>query len=78
MSDGVAREVDGEVRNVHEAIQVGLAGRDDGLGLRLDEKVHDRQIVRRQIPDHADVVLEEPQVDPCRVVVVEVAEDTLV
>src|SRR5438874_8050335 len=78
VGDRVAREVDGEIRNVHEAIQVGLAGRDDGFGLRLDEKVHDRQIVRRQIPDHADVVLEESQVDPCRIVVVEVAEDAVV
>src|SRR5881296_777061 len=32
-------------------------------------------IMRRQIPDDADVVLEESQVDPRRIVVIEIAED---
>ena len=40
--------------------------------------VHDREIVRRQVPDHAHVVLEKPQVDPRRIVVVETAQDALV
>ena len=55
-----------------------FAGRDDGFRFSLDEEVDDRQIVRRQIPDDADVVLEEPEVDPRGIVVIEVAENALV
>ena len=33
-------------------------------GLLIQQPGHDRNIVRRQVPDHIDVVLEEAQVDP--------------
>ena len=36
--------------------------------------VHDREVVDRQIPEHVDVALEQPQVDAHRVEVVELAE----
>src|SRR5438128_491253 len=59
--DHVAREVDGDERDIHESVQVRLAGRDHGFRLLLDEIVHDRKVMRREIPDDADVVLKEPQ-----------------
>ena len=36
--------------------------------------IHDRQIVRREVPDYADVVLEETEVDPRRIEVVKRSE----
>ena len=40
-------------------------------GLLRDDVVHDRQVVRRQIPDDVDVVLKQSEVHPRRVEVVE-------
>jgi hypothetical protein len=54
------------------------AGGDDGLRLLADEVVHDRQIVRRQIPHDADVMLEQPEIDPRRVEVVQRPERSVV
>ena len=39
-----------------------------------DEVIHDRQIVRRKIPNNVDVVLKQPQIDPGRIIVVQIAE----
>ena len=52
-------------------VQVIAARRDDRFRLLDDQVIHDRQVVRRQIPQHADVVLKQPQVDARRIVVVE-------
>ena len=78
MRDGVTREVDGEERHVHEPVEVRLPGRDNRFRLLRDEKAHDREIVGCEVPHDAHVVLEEPQVDPRRVVVVEVTQHPLV
>ena len=56
----------------------GLPGDDHTLRLLADEEIHDRQIVRCEVPDDADVVLEEPEVDPGGVVIIEVAQHALV
>ena len=40
-------------------------------GLLADDVVHDRQIVRREVPDDADVVLKQAEVHARRVEVVE-------
>ena len=47
------------------------AGRDHRLGLLADDVVHDRQIVRREVPHHADVVLEQAEIHARRIEVVE-------
>ncbi len=54
------------------------AGGDDRFGLLADDVVHDRQIVRREVPHDADVVLEEPEIDARRVEVIELPERALV
>src|SRR2546425_480761 len=76
--DRVAGEVNGDERDIDESVEVRLAGRADGLRLLADEEVHDRQIMRRQIPYDTHVVLEETEVDPCGVVIIEIAEDAVV
>ena len=47
-------------------------------GLLRDQVIHDGQIVRSEVPDDVYVVLEQAQVDACRIVVVELTEDTIV
>ena len=67
-------KVDGDERHVGMAVQVASARRDDGLRPLADDVVHDREIVRREIPDDADVVLKQSEVDASRIEVVERAE----
>ncbi len=43
-------------------------------GSVMDDVIHDRQIVRRQIPQDVDVVLEQAEVHARRVEVVQIAE----
>ena len=43
-------------------------------GFALDQVIHDRQIVRRQVPDHVDVVLEQAEIDAHRIVVIKIAQ----
>ena len=76
--DGVPREIDGDVGDVHETVQVGLAGRDDRFRLAVDQKIHDGKVVGGEIPHDAHIVLKQPEVDPCRVVVVDVPQHPLV
>src|SRR5262249_50194502 len=71
VGDHAARKAEGDVGDVGQAAQVSAAGGHDALGLAADEVVDDGQVVGRQVPDHVDVVLEEAQVDPGGVVVVE-------
>src|SRR5207249_8098668 len=78
MRDRVAWKIDGDKCNVRMTVEMGFAGRAHGVRLLLNEKVHDGEIVGRQIPDDADVVLKEPEVNPRGIVVIEVAENTLV
>lgn len=40
----------------------------------LHNMVQDREIMHREVPDNADIVLEEPQIDPDRVVIIHVAQ----
>ena len=76
--EDVVREVDGEERHVGVAVEVAAARRDHRLRLVADDVVHDGEVVRRQVPHDADVVLEEAEVDARRVEVVERAEGALV
>ena len=36
--------------------------------------IHDRDIMRRQVPDHVDILLEESQVDACGVVINQITQ----
>ena len=73
--ESVALELDGDIGDVFEsALEVdGAVGR-DGHRLLVDDMVHDRKVVGGQVPDDVDVVLEEPQVDPDRIVEEELAQ----
>ena len=51
-----------------------FAGCHDRFRLAFDDMVHDGQVVRRKIPNDADVVLEQPQIDAQRIVVIEIAQ----
>src|SRR4029453_16223541 len=62
MTDDLVGVVDRDERHVSVAVQVLPAGRHHRLGLLVDNVVHDRQIMRREIPYHADVVLKQPEV----------------
>ena len=62
----------GDVLDV--AVGVGASPRRDAPGLAAKYVVDDRQVVGGEIPDDVDVVLEEPEVDPDAVDVVEVAQ----
>ena len=41
---------------------------------RAEQVVHDREVVDREVPDHVHVALEQAEIHPGRVVVVDVAE----
>ena len=68
------REINRNERNVFHSVQMFFTGRHDGLRLTLDQVIHDGEIVRRQVPDHADVVLEQSEVHAQRIVIVQIAE----
>src|SRR5215472_18914355 len=70
VGDDVLWEIDGHERNVFDAVQVLLAGGDNGFRLLLDQVIHDREVVRRQVPNNAHVVLKQAQVDAQRIVVI--------
>ena len=74
MGDDLVREVDGDIGHILEAVQMALAGGGHGFRLRRRQVIHDRKVVRRQVPDDIHVVLEQSQVHPGRIVVVELAQ----
>ncbi len=39
------------------SIEMSLPSGHDRLGAGLDEMVHDRKVVRREVPEHIDIVL---------------------
>ena len=43
-------------------------------GLAAQDVIDDREVVGREVPDHVDVVLEQPEVDPDAVDVVEISQ----
>ena len=59
-------------------LDVGRSRGHHGLRLPAQHVEHDRQVVRRQVPDHVHVVLEQAQVDPHGVVVVDLAQRAVV
>ena len=47
-------------------------------GSASDQVVHDGEIVRRQVPDHVDIVLEQAEIDARGIVVEELSEHAFV
>ncbi len=47
-------------------------------GLASDQVIHDGEVVRGEVPDDVDIVLEEAEVDARGIVIEELAEDALV
>ena len=76
MRDQVGGEEHGQIGDVLRlAGEVRQAGRRDRHRLLTGEDVvHDRQVVDGQVPDHVDIVLEEAEVDPRRVVVIDLPQ----
>ena len=70
----LSRKIDRHERDIFDAIQMAFARRHDRFRLALDHVIHDGEIVRRQIPDDADIVLKQSQVHPQRIVVVQIAQ----
>ena len=62
--------------HIFVAVQMPLPGRDDRLRACFDEVIHDGKIVRRKVPKHVDIVLEEAQIDASGIVVVELSQSS--
>jgi hypothetical protein len=56
------------------SLRCACPGGRNGFRVFVQQVVHDRQIVRRKVPDHVAIVLKKSQVDARRIVVVELAE----
>src|SRR5215472_4574014 len=74
VSDDVLGEIDGDKGNVFDAVEMLFAGSDDCFGLLVDQVVHDGKVVRGQVPDNVDVVLEKAKVYTQRIVVIQIAQ----
>jgi hypothetical protein len=72
--DDLLGEIDRHEGYILMAVQVLLPGGDNRLGSRLDQVVHDGKVVRRKVPEHIDIVLEEAQIHARGIVVIELAQ----
>ena len=57
---------------------MALAGGTDAFRLGVDQVIHDGEIVRRQVPNHVDIMLKQAEVDARGIVIEELSEDALV
>src|SRR5207253_7437376 len=77
----VGNDLVGKVKSdesyVLETVEMGLPGGHNGLRGLLDQVIHDRQVMRSEVPDYIDVVLEQAKVHPCGIIVVQLAERAL-
>src|SRR6516165_6043366 len=71
--DDVLGEIDGDERNVFDTVQMLFARSYDGFRLLPDHVVHDGEIVRGEVPNDVDVVLEQAKIDAKGIVVVQIA-----
>ena len=78
MRDDLLREVERHKGHIFIAVQMSLAGCHDRFGTRLDEVIHDREIVHRKIPKNVDIVLEKAKIDASGIVVIELAQGPFV
>src|SRR6266404_5941227 len=74
-SQQVVTEIQVQVADIFR-VRRGVAGANGGQTLRLpaDQVIDDGKIMRRQVPEHVDVSLEQTQVDPDAVDVVDPAQ----
>src|SRR5690554_4206607 len=74
MCNELVGKVNGDISQIFQAVKVSLTGGHNTFRLHADHVVHDRQVVRSEVPDYVNVVLKESQVHPGGVVVVELSE----
>src|SRR5215469_16673737 len=74
MTYNSTRKVHGDECHIFVTVDVSLAGGQHRLRLVVDDVIHDRQVVRGEVPDDIYVVLEQSEVHAKRVVVVQVAQ----
>ena len=55
---------------------MALPGRDHRLRIPIDYVIHDGKIVRRKIPQHVDVMLEQSQIHSSGIVVVQLSQSS--
>ena len=56
---------------------MSLTGRGNGFGASLDQVVDGRQVVRGKIPNHIYVMLKQPQIHARGIVVIQLAQGTV-
>ena len=77
MGNNLVRKIESHESHVFETVEVSLPSGHDGLRSLLDQVIHDRQVMRGEVPDYIDVVLEQAKVHACGIVVVQFSERPL-
>jgi len=68
------RKVNCDESDVFDSADMLFAGRDNRFGLSCNQIVHDGKVVRRQVPDHIGIMLEQAEIDACGIVIVKGAQ----
>src|SRR5690242_4813953 len=71
-------KVHGDECQVCQAIQMRSTRGDDGLGLLLNDVIHDGHIVRSEVPNYVDVMLEEAEVYPRGIEIIKIPQGSVV
>src|ERR1700682_3893556 len=75
VSDQLVGKAEHHVSDVFDPLlDVAAASGANRVRLAVNHEIHDRKVVRRQVPNHVDVILEQPEIDPGRIEVQQVAE----
>src|SRR5438309_1599577 len=77
VGNNLVRKIEGHESHVFETVEVSLPSGHDGLRSLLDQVIHDRQVMRGEVADYIDVVLEQAKVHPRGIVVVQFADRLL-
>src|SRR6202007_2599549 len=67
-------EIDRDEGNVLETIEMDLTCCGNCFGVLLDQMINDRKVVRSQVPNNINIVLEKPQVHAGRIVIVDLTQ----
>ncbi len=71
----IVREKDGQVGDVFQPLaDMVRAGGYYGLGSAIQQKIHDGNVMRRQIPNDVDIVLKQTEVDAYGIEIIDVAD----
>src|ERR1035437_2468444 len=78
MGNDLFGEIERHVGHIFVTVQMTLPGGDDCLGTNFDEVVHDGKIMRREVPENVDIVLEKAEIDAGGIVVIEISKSSFV